>query len=125
VAIQYRIESGVLILRVASEGFAFLRDALRTAASDPAARPGMPLLLDVRTEPSSHRYEDARWRMQILADMREQFGPRWALLCGRDPVPVGVGRMVAVFSGIDGLEVGLFAEKHTALRWLREETQGR
>ena len=48
VAIRYEIEDGVLVLSVALEGFAMLRDALDAAAADPRARPKMPVLLDVR-----------------------------------------------------------------------------
>jgi hypothetical protein len=36
------------------------------------------------------------------------------------PVPLGVGRMFAVFSEIEGLEVGLFADKDEAIHWLME-----
>ena len=46
--IRYRIAYGVLVLEVALEGFAELRGALRAAAADRAARPKMPLLIDVR-----------------------------------------------------------------------------
>jgi hypothetical protein len=123
VAILYDIEDGVLTLRVAEEGFVFLRDALDVAAHDPASRPRMPLLLDVRTEPRSHRYEDARWRVQILDEMREQFGPRWAFLTRTDQVPVGVRSMLAVFASVEGVHVRLFAEKDAAFRWLQEGTE--
>jgi hypothetical protein len=120
VPIQCEIEEDILILRVAEEGFAFLRDALLAAATDPAAHPKMPLVLDLRRQPTSHRYEDVRWRLQILAEMREQFGPRWAFWVGEGPVRAGIGRMFAVFSGIEGLDVRLFAEKDAAIAWLRE-----
>jgi hypothetical protein len=46
VAIQYQIEGTVLVLKLAPEGFAELRRALRAAAADPRACPGMPLLID-------------------------------------------------------------------------------
>jgi len=52
--------------------------------------------------------------------MREQFGPRWAFLTGTGPVTVGVGRMFAVFSEAEGLDVGMFADEDEALRWLTE-----
>lgn len=119
--IRYRIDRGVLVLDVAREGFAELRGALHAAAKDSAARPKMPLLIDVRSELLSVKYEDVRWRVQILADMRQQLGPRWAILTGTGPVRVGVGRMFAVFSEIEGLEVGLFADEDAALAWLREQ----
>ena len=119
-AIEYEIEDGVLILRVAAGGYAYLRDALRAARNDTSARPLMPLLMDLRGEPPSVRYEDVRWRVEILAEMRQQFGPRWAFVTGTGPVRTGVGRMFAVFSEIEGLDVGLFADKATALRWLGE-----
>jgi hypothetical protein len=120
VAIQYEIVDGVLILRVAEEGFAFLRDGLHAAAHEPAARPRMPILLDLRTAPAIHRYEDVRWRVQTLVEMRERFGPRWAFLTGPGPVRIGVGKMFEVFSRIEGVDVGVFAERDTALKWLRE-----
>jgi hypothetical protein len=123
VAIQYEVEDGVVILRVAPAGFTFLRDALCAVATDPAARPKMPLLIDVRTEPGSHRYEDVRWRVQILDEMREQFGPRWAFLTGPDDVPLGVRSMLAVFASVGRLRVRMFAEKDAAFRWLREGTE--
>ena len=119
-AVRYQIEKGVVILSLATEGFAYLRDALRAAAHDPAAYPKMPLLIDLRYEPVGARYDDIHWRVRILAEMREQFGPRWAFLTGTGPVTVGVGKMFAVFSEAEGLEVGMFADEDEALRWLTE-----
>jgi hypothetical protein len=119
-AIQYEIEDGVLMLRLAAEGFSHLRSALRAAAGDAAARPTMPLLLDLRGEPPTARYEDIRWRTEILAEMREQFGPRWAFLIDPDPARNGIGQMFAVFSRVHGLDVGLFTDKRSAFRWLWE-----
>ncbi len=58
--------------------------------------------------------------MQILALMRQQLGPRWAILTWAGPVRVGVGRMLTVFSRVEGLEVGMFADKAAAIKWLRE-----
>ena len=119
-AVRYQIEKDVVILSLATEGFAYLRDALHAAARDPAAYPKMPLLIDLQCEPVGVRYDDVHWRVQILAEMREQFGPRWAFLTGTGPVTVGVGKMFAVFSEAEGLEVGMFADKDEALRWLTE-----
>ena len=98
-----------------------LRDALDAVAADSRARPKMPVLLDVRNEPAGVHHNDVRWRVLILSQMRQQFGPRWAILTGTGPVPVGVGRMFAVFSEIEGLEVGMFADEDAALTWLREQ----
>jgi hypothetical protein len=120
VAIQYAVEDGVLVLWAASEGFAYLRDALRAAQADPAARVRMPLLIDTRSEPSGIRYEDIHSRVLILAEMRERFGHRWAILTGTESVRVGVGRMFRVFSEAEGLEVGMFADKDEALQWLKQ-----
>ena len=111
----------MLVLEVAPEGFAELRGALRAAAADPGARPQLPLLIDVRTEVPGVRYEDIQHRVQILSEMRAQLGPRWAILTGTGPVRVGVGRMFAVFSEIEGLEVGVFADEAPALTWLGEQ----
>jgi hypothetical protein len=121
VPIRYQIEGGVLVLKIAPEGFAELRGALRAAAADPAARPKMPLLIDVRTEVPGVRYEDIQHRVEILSQMRAQLGSRWAILTGTGPVRGGVGRMYAVFSEIEGLDVGLFADEAAALAWLREQ----
>ena len=118
--IKYEIEGGVLILRVATGGYPLLRDALLAARRDPTSRPKMPLLVDMRGEPLNVHYEDVRWRMEILNEMREQFGPRWAFVTGPGPVRAGVGRMFAVFSQSEGLEVGAFADKAAALHWLGE-----
>lgn len=120
-AVQYEIEHGVLILRLATEGFDSLRSALHAAAKERGVAPRMPLLLDVRTETRGVRYEDVRWRVQILAQMRQQLGPRWAILTGAGPVRVAIGRMFALFSEVEGLEVGMFADKDAALAWLREQ----
>jgi len=121
VAIAYEIEDGVLILRVATGGYPFLRDALLSAKSDPMSRPEMPLLVDLRGEPVGVHYEDVRWRVEILKEMRQQFGPRWAIATDAGPVRAGVGRMFAVFSESEGLEVGLFADEAAALTWLRAQ----
>lgn len=118
--VRYEIEDGVLILRVAAGGYPLLRDALLCARCDPASRPMMPLLLDLRGEPVNVHYEDVRWRMEILREMRQQFGPRWAFVTGTGTVRSGVGRMFAVFSEVEGLEVGHFADKAEALQWLTE-----
>jgi hypothetical protein len=120
VAIEYEIEGGVLILRVAIGGYPLLRDALLSARSDLASRPKMPLLFDLRGDPVDVHYEDVRWRVEILKEMREQFGPRWAIVTGDRHVRPGVGRMFAVFSKSEGLDVGAFADKAAALDWLRE-----
>lgn len=81
----------------------------------------MPLLIDVRSEVPGVRYEDVQWRVQILTEMRQRLGPRWAIVTGTGPVRIGVGRMYAVFSEIEGLEVGMFADEAPALTWLREQ----
>jgi hypothetical protein len=121
-AVRYQIEKGVVVLSLATEGFAYLRDALHAAARDSAAYLKMPLLIDLQCEPVGVRYDDIHWRMQILASMQEQFGPRWAFVTGTGPVTVGVGKMFAVFSEAEGLEVGMFADKDEAIRWLTDLT---
>jgi hypothetical protein len=118
--IQYQIKGTVLTLKVAREGFAELRSALHAAETDPRARPGMSLLIDARTEANGVRYDDVRYRVDIMAQMRDHFGPRWAIVTGTQSVPVGVGRMFAVFSEIEGLQVGMFADEEDAIRWLTE-----
>jgi hypothetical protein len=122
VAIQYAIEDGVLVLWAAPEGFAYLRDALHAAHSDPAARLKMPLLIDARSEPDGIRYEDVHSRVLILAQMRERFGHRWAILTGMESVRVGVGKMFRAFSEAEGLDIGMFADKDEALHWLKQST---
>jgi hypothetical protein len=119
-AVCYQIENGVVIFSLAAEGYAYLRDALHAVARDPAAYRKMPLLIDVRCEPIRVRYDDVHSRVQILADMREQFGSRWALLTGTEPASVGVGKMFAVFSEAEGLDVGMFADKDEAIQWLTD-----
>lgn len=118
VAIRYEIEDGALVLSVAVEGFAMLRDALDAAVADPRVRPEMPVLLDARSEPVGIHFEDVRWRQLVLSQMRQQFG-RWAILTETPPVRVGLARMFAAFSEIEGLEVGLFADEDAAFTWLR------
>jgi len=120
-AIEYQIEGGVLLLRGVTLGHAFLRDALASARAHPESRPGMPLLLDLRGDPTNAHYEDIRWRLHILEEMRQQLGPRWAVLTGPGPGGEGVSRMVAAFSEAGGLDVRIFGEKDEALRWLTEE----
>jgi hypothetical protein len=123
VAIRYEIEEGVLVLQLALEGFARLRDALETAVADPAAGTKMPLLLDVRSDVPGVRYEDIRWRVEVLSQMREQLGRRCAILTATGPLRVGVGRMFSVLSRIEGLEVRTFAEKQAALAWLKHRAE--
>jgi hypothetical protein len=120
VAIRYEIEEGVLVLELALEGFARLRDALETAVADPAAG---TLLLDVRSDVPGVRYEDIRWRVEVLSQMREQLGRRCAILTATGPLRVGVGRMFSVLSRIEGLEVRTFAEKQAALAWLKHRAE--
>lgn len=119
-AIRYEIEDGVLVLSAAVEGFPMLRDALDAAVIDPHARPKMPVLLDVRNRPAGVHYDDVRWRVLILSEMHQHFG-RWAILTETPPVRVGLARMFAAFSEIEGLEVGIFADEEAALRWLRRQ----
>ena len=108
----------MLVLELAPKGFAELRDALGAAADDPAVRPKMPLLIDVRTEVPGVRYEDVQHRVAILSQMRRQLGSRWAILTGPEAVPVGLARMYAVFSEIAGLEARIFADEAAAFTWL-------
>jgi hypothetical protein len=122
-AIRYEIEGGVLVLELALEGFARLRDALESAVADPAASPKMALLLDVRSDVPGVHYEGAHWRAQVLWQMRERLGPRWAILTAAGPLRVGVGRMFTILSRIEGLEVRIFAEKEAALAWLQQEAE--
>jgi hypothetical protein len=119
VAVQYEIEKGVVVLRLAPEGFFHLSTALRAAAKDQGSRTGMPLLLDLRGEPPRVHYGDMHRRTEILAQMREQFGPRWAFLVDLDPARPCIARMFATFSEVRGLNLGLFSDKDEALRWLR------
>ena len=116
--IRYRVDRGVLVLEVACKGFTEIRDALRAAVADPAARSKMPLLIDVRMEVAGVRYEHIQHRVEILSDMRRHFESRWAIVTGTETVPAGVGRVFAVFSEIEGLEAGLFADKDEAIHWL-------
>jgi hypothetical protein len=120
VALEYEIEGGVLMLRAARVGHAFLRDALGAARSDPAFRPSMPLLFDLRGDPKDAHYDDIRWRKMILGEMRPHFGARWAIVTGTETESAGVQRMLAALSESEGLEARLFAEKAAALRWLVE-----
>jgi hypothetical protein len=43
-----------------------------------------------------------------------------AFWVGEGPVRAGIGRMFAVFSGVEGLDVKLFADRDAAIAWLRE-----
>ncbi len=72
----------------------------------------MPLLIELRHEEAGIGYDDIRWHLLTLTQMRE-LGPRWAILTGPNPV------CMAVFSEIEGFEVGMFASKDAALTWLR------
>ena len=115
--IRYRVDRGVLVLEVACKGFTDIGDALRAAVSDPAARSKMPLLIDVRMKVAGATYEHIQHRVS-LSEMRRHFEPRWAIVTGTETVPAGAGRMFAVFSEIEGLEAGLFADKDEAIDWL-------
>ncbi len=44
----------------------------------------MPLLFDLRGNPAYAHYEDNRWRRLILGEMRQHFGPRWAIVTGTE-----------------------------------------
>jgi hypothetical protein len=78
----------------------------------------LSLLIDLRAEVPGSRCEDVRVRIQILSEMRQQFGSRWAILSGTHDVPGSVARMFAAFSEIEGLDVGLFADEDEAISWL-------
>jgi hypothetical protein len=118
VALEHEIDGGVVILRAARVGHAFLRDALGAVRSDPAFRPGMPLLFDLRGDPADAHYDDIRWRKMILGEMRQQLGPRWAIVTGTESE--GVRRMLASLLESKGLDARLFADKTAAIRWLQE-----
>ena len=113
----------MLVLWAASEGFAYLRDALHAAQAEPAAQLKMPLLIDVRGEPNGIPYEDIHSGVLILAQMRERFGHRWAILTETESLRPGVDRMFRVFSEAEGFEVGMFADEEEALRWLKQPTR--
>jgi hypothetical protein len=115
-----RTDRSVLVLDEGSAGSSELRDALRAAASDPAWTSRTPLLIDLRAEVAGSRCEDVRVRIQVLSEMRQRFGSRWAILSGTHNVPASVARMFAALSEIESLDVGLFADEDEAIRWLTE-----
>lgn len=120
-ALEYHVEEGVLVIRTTSVGHAFLRDALSSVSSDPRFTPRMPILVDMRGDPANAHYEDIRWRVRILEEMRQQLGARWALVTGPGPQGTGLHRMRAALLEGGILEVGLFEGKDEALRWLTEK----
>ena len=117
-AIQYEIEDGVVILRATADGFTHLRAALDAVNTDPAARPRMPLLFDLRGEPPAVRYKDIRSRMQILTEMRQQFGGRWAFLVDPGPLRAGIAQMIAALAGQLNLDIESFNDSKRAMGWL-------
>lgn len=119
--VLYRIQEGVAVVALTASGFEELRSALDAIGDDPAWCPRMPLAFDLRGEPPKVRYSDIASRLQILSEMREQFGPRWAFLIDTGPLRPGIWRMLSLFRAQEGLEVALFTEWTGVAAWLSEK----
>src|SRR5512139_1825704 len=119
--VLYRMQEGVAVLALTASGFEELRSALDAIGNDPAWFPRMPLVFDLRGEPPKVRYSDIASRLQILAEMPEQFGPRWAFLIDAGPLRPGIWRMLSLFRAQEGLEVAVFTEWTGAALCLSEK----
>lgn len=120
-SISYEIAPGAEFVRVTIEGTAGAEEViavLRAMAADPAYRPAMPQLVDMRcvTQPTS--LADLKRVADAIERMRPEFaGARWAVLVAKSAV-FGVARQFGALAERAGVDVVPFFDPAHAHEWL-------
>ena len=93
-------------------------ELLRSLAYDPAFRPGMPQLVDMRDVPEPLPVKDLERVAYAFEQLRARFaGSRAAVLVSTTAM-FGVVRQFGTLVERAGLEVTPFTDEHEALAWL-------
>jgi hypothetical protein len=116
-AVTYRIEDGIFILRLAGDFEpADLTDAGERGCREPRFTPPMWLLVDSRESQTTLSTDAIRQSLNRLARMAS-FHPRVAHVAS-DALHRALGRMAESYAEIEGIEFRSFNELEQARRWL-------
>jgi hypothetical protein len=117
VVVTWEIQDSVLVLTTAGFGGHETLFALSQAVSDPAFRPGLALLCDLRLEIDDLSWEEMRSRAKFVASLIPVgISPRCALVIGVHQY--GIARMEAAHLEFEGMQPEVFRDIDDAREWL-------
>jgi len=120
----YHIDSNAGILFIVGEGAitqAERLDAMHAWLRDPAFRPGLHTLCDFSAATSTPNLPELREIIAIINQNAPSIGrTRLALVTAKD-VTFGVARQFQILAEATSLDIQIFADRETALAWLRED----
>lgn len=115
--VTWEIQNSVLVLTTAGFGGHETLFALSQAVSDPAFRPGLALLCDLRLEIDDPSWEEMRSRAKFVASLIPVgISPRCALVIGVHQY--GITRMEAAHLEFEGMQPEVFRDMDDAREWL-------
>jgi hypothetical protein len=114
--VTWEIEDSLLVLTTAGFGGQETIFALSQAVIDPAFRPGLALLCDLRLEIDDPSWEEIASRAKFIAGLLPLGVSRCALVIGLHQY--GIGRMEAGHLELQGMEPEVFRDIDEARRWL-------
>ena len=115
--VTWEIQDSLLVLTTAGFGGRETVFALCQAASDPAFRPGLSLLCDLRLEIDDPSWEEMRARAKFIASLLPLgISRRCALVIGLHQY--GIARMEAAHLEFEGMEPEVFRDLDEARDWL-------
>lgn len=115
--VTWEIQDSVLVLTTAGFGGQETLFALSQAVSDPAFRPGLLLLCDLRLQIDDPSWEEMRSRAKFVASLIPVgISPRCALVIGLHQY--GIARMEAAHLEFEGMEPEVFRDIDEAREWL-------
>jgi hypothetical protein len=118
--VTWEIRNGVLIVTlIGNYSFDEPIQAVAAAMADPGFRVGMSLLIDVRLSLVNPSSEATRKRAHWMASLHSSgFSSRYAIVVSAQPHQYGIGRMLATYLELEGLEMRIFTDLGEAWRWL-------
>ena len=115
--VTWEIQDSLLVLTTAGFGGQETQFALSQAVSDPAFRPGLSLLCDLRLEIDDPSWEEMRARAKFVASLLPLgISRRCALVIGLHQY--GIARMEAAHLEFEGMEPEVFRDFDEARAWL-------
>lgn len=115
--VTWEIQDSLLVLTTAGFGGQETLFALSQAVSDPAFRPGLALLCDLRLEIDDSSWEEMASRAKFIAGLLPLgVSRRCALVIGLHQY--GIARIEAGHLELQGMEPEVFRDMDEAHRWL-------
>jgi len=122
--VAYRIEDGLLIIRVSGHyDIMDIARAFDAAVTSPPFEPGLSLLLDWRDSLELPPTGDLLSRWASLTSVKSLFSPRAAFVAA-NPADLERGRMFAVYATSQGFILEVFTDIDEAKRWLGSQPNG-